>query len=363
MTLPLNLTFRVEIELVVCYDIRRYERFLPSGYEVFGEPEASLRYLGPEDALLNRLVRADIIECLRRKGVPVHGLSQAPKGPDKISCWTVSYDVSIGTTTERRTNEWDEARYTGVEIISPALDYSQSSFVQIQQVIDILKQNFTVTTNETCGLHVHVGNRSHGFPLTTVKNLGLLVAAFERQFNSLHPSERIERFHGMYRPPTRAWGESAVPETIASEIERHDDLCELVKKLNCVKRSGYVTRFFAYNFMNLIPATTRGSTRSGTIEFRQHAGTIDATVINYWAFLCCVLVQSSHAVGELGWFDFLADRLYGKKYSILDLIRDLGDESLADYYRTHRTIHAHSRALWQWQWRNPVNTILLAAEA
>ncbi|KAI4201293.1 MAG: hypothetical protein LQ350_003331 [Teloschistes chrysophthalmus] len=360
MTLPLSLTFGVEIELIVCYDIRRYERFLPSGYEVFGEPEGSLRYLGPEDALLNPLVRADIIECLQRKGVPVHGLSHAPKGPDKISCWTVSYDVSIITTNETRTNEWDGARYTGVEIISPALCYSQSSFVQIQEVLDILKQNFTVTTNETCGLHVHVGNHSDGFPLSTVKNLGLFVAAFERQFNSLHPIERIGRFHGMYRPPTRAWGKCTVPETIASEIEKYDDLCELVKKLDRVKPNGIVTRYFAYNFMNLIPSM--GSTGSGTIEFRQHAGTVDATTFNYWAFLCCVLVQSSHAVGELGWFDFLADRLYGKAYSILDLIRDLGDESLADYYRTHRTIHAHPRALWQWQWRNPVNT-MLAGEA
>ncbi|KAI4093511.1 MAG: hypothetical protein L6R37_007380 [Teloschistes peruensis] len=252
MTVPLDLTIGVEIELVVYYDIRRYEGFLSSDYGVFDEPKAS------DATKLNRLVRADIIECLRRKGLPVNGLLDAPKEQDTISCWTISVDESIRTAKEERTNEWDEARYTGVEIKTPALYYSQSSFVQIQDVTNILKQNFTLLTNDSCGLHVHVGNRSHGFPLTTIKNLGLFAKAFERQFNSLHPIERIDKPHQYYRPPTRAWGKFTVPETMASEIETYDDLCELVNKLNDAKGEG-LSRYSAHNFMNMTPATTWGS--------------------------------------------------------------------------------------------------------
>ncbi|KAL8776416.1 MAG: hypothetical protein Q9194_003161 [Teloschistes cf. exilis] len=311
MTVPLDLTFGVEIELVVCYDIRRYERFLSSDYGVFGEPKAS------DATKLNRLVRADIIECLRRKGLPVHGLLDAPKNKTQFSVGPSR------SAKEERTNEWDEARYTGVEIKTPALYYSHSSFVQVQDVINISKQNFTLLTNDSCGLHAHVGN----------------------PYIQLSVSKSLINITG---PPTRAWGKFTVPETMASEIETYDDLCELVNKLNHAKGEG-LSRYFAYDFMNLAPATTWGSPGGGTIEFRQHAGTIDATTINYWAFLCCVLVQSSHAVGELAWFDFLAEHLYGKKYSVLDLIREPGDESLADYYRTHRTIHSHPPADWQWQ--------------
>ncbi|KAI4251144.1 MAG: hypothetical protein LQ352_005031 [Teloschistes flavicans] len=350
MALPLNLTFGVEIELVVCYDFQRYASSIKSNPGVFGEPGRQEISLFPnrEAAQLNRLVRADIIECLQRKGVPVHGLVDEAKGPDTISCWTISYDVSIRPPDKLWTRP-DGARYTGVEIKTPALYFSESALMQIQEVIDTLKQNFTVSTTGSCGLHVHVGNRSFGFPLTTVKNLGLFVTVFERQFNSLHPIKRIKD-HQWCRPPTRIWGKRTVPEKIASDIEVYDDLHQLVDRL-CWIRDG-PDRYHAYNFINLNPPG------SNTIEFRQHEGTIDVATIIHWASLCCTLVRRSHAVGELGWFDFLADHFCIEDSSVVDLIRELGDADLADYCQNHRTIHTHHVAEWQWQ--KPGNSVLTA---
>ena len=45
--------------------------------------------------------------------------------------------------------------------------------------------------NNTCDLHVHVGNDNKGFPLQTVKNVMSLCTAFERVIDSMHSHSRI----------------------------------------------------------------------------------------------------------------------------------------------------------------------------
>ncbi|KAL8691608.1 MAG: hypothetical protein Q9218_003203 [Villophora microphyllina] len=354
MTRPLNLTFGVELEVIFRYDLQRYEKYIDADDGVFGELNVQEKqdFGGSrDDAKLNRLVRADIIDCLRGAGIPVHGLLDKPKRQNEFSQWTISYDVSIQTPK-------DGACYTGVEIKSPVLFFSKKADEHIRKVIALLKQNFTVSTNESCGLHVHVGNRKDGFPLTTVKNLSMLVTAFERQVNSLHPASRATS--RLCRPPGRLWHRMA-PESVATAIERFTDLDSLVERLSVahLRSNAEVGRFWAYNFINLTPKTddpfdTFGSSGSNTIEFRQHAGTTDTREIISWAQLCCILVHSSHERGELGWYGFIAEHLYATNYTVIHLIRDLGyDESaydkLAEYYGTERKIYDHPKQMWQWQ--------------
>jgi hypothetical protein len=45
--------------------------------------------------------------------------------------------------------------------------------------------------NDTCELHVHVGNDDKGFPLQTIKNVVSLYIAFERVIDSMHSQPRI----------------------------------------------------------------------------------------------------------------------------------------------------------------------------
>ncbi|KAL8702729.1 MAG: hypothetical protein Q9201_004105 [Fulgogasparrea decipioides] len=341
MDVPLNLTFGVEMELVIRYDPRRYRPYLESGEGVFWKASQKLS----TSAKLNNLVRADIIQVLRTIGVPVHGILDRRTEEDRYSKWTVQHDSSIAPHKDVLRPEWAGSAYTGVEITTPILVFEPRAFFQLFEVINILEQNFSILTNVTCGTHVHVGNGTKGFPVTAVKNFMLLVTAFERHFNSLHPSHRINNKY--CRPPGRAWPH-AEPDFIAAAIENPEEMDDLVLKVNVVHN--VMERNHAYNLNNL-GHDNEGKWLSQTIEFRQHEGTFDPMAIMQWTRLCLELVNGSYDSGDLGMFDFVQNYLYSGKFSVTDLFGKLGLDDSAQYYSGTK-IYQHPRA--EWQWRDPL---------
>lgn len=53
------------------------------------------------------------------------------------------------------------------------------------------RQERRAVVNDTCSLHVHIGNGTAGFELQTVKNLLSICTAFERIMDSMHVASRI----------------------------------------------------------------------------------------------------------------------------------------------------------------------------
>jgi len=53
------------------------------------------------------------------------------------------------------------------------------------------RQERRVAVNDSCSLHVHIGNGTAGFELQTVKNLLSICTAFERVMDSMHAKSRI----------------------------------------------------------------------------------------------------------------------------------------------------------------------------
>ncbi|GAB7332811.1 hypothetical protein MBLNU13_g04538t2 [Cladosporium sp. NU13] len=53
------------------------------------------------------------------------------------------------------------------------------------------RQERRVVVNDTCSLHVHIGNGTSGFELQTVKNLLSICTAFERIMDNMHVATRI----------------------------------------------------------------------------------------------------------------------------------------------------------------------------
>jgi hypothetical protein len=53
------------------------------------------------------------------------------------------------------------------------------------------RQERRVVVNDSCSLHVHIGNGTAGFELQTVKNLLSICTAFERIIDSMHTKSRI----------------------------------------------------------------------------------------------------------------------------------------------------------------------------
>ncbi|KAL8724592.1 MAG: hypothetical protein Q9166_007868 [cf. Caloplaca sp. 2 TL-2023] len=342
---PLELTWGLELELVVRYERERYRKCLDWGDGIFWEAHPWV----DNDAKLNHLVRADVIRALEKQGIPVHDILSQPTRHERFSKWTVWLDGSIKPDAEPVPTEWAGSSYTGVEIKTPVFLYNekgsekpnQKAFEQLHHVISILNEQFSIFVNYTCGLHIHVGNGRSGFPFATVKNMALLATIFERQFNSLHPPQRIK--NQFCRPLGQRW-HRLDPVEIVADIESFNSTGNLVDELSDVY--GNPEKHHAINFCNLIsPNGTQ------TIEFRQHEGTTNPVAVLWWARLCCDLVCYCHEAGEFGVLDFIQDHMYEEHYSITDLLTDLGLSPCADYYE-QRGLYDHPKQ--DWHWRDPL---------
>ena len=208
-------------------------------------------------------------------------------------------------------------------------------------------------TNKSAGFHVHVGNDTQRVPLRVAKNVFELVTAFERCFDELHTFPRIAIPDDLdprhcYYPPSffHAYGRYGT-ENVFDGSENLFDRLANIESARSYEQLGsffevYRPDFYptsghssAYNFDNLYANLDNGrceETLSGTIEFRQHTGTLDYMSIVAWVVLTCQLVQyAEHTVTS----DFLDLCLRGSNMSfkLEDLLLALDcSEDVIDHY-------------------------------
>ena len=257
-----------------------------------------------------------------------------------------------------------------MELKTPILDFSVSGLGGISHALSVLGEEYgeRVFVNESCGLHVHVGSlgasnpnpnfstngtrgrgskESVGFGLNTLKNLATLVTVFNRAFNSLHPGHRVDNPH--CRSPAanfRGLDPWAMAEAI-NQITGVDAFAALM----CRDREGE-ERGMAYNFLNLSRAYTALGEGAGlnTIEFRQHAASLDARKVGVWVTLCCEFVAACGRLSAVGMISLVVEHLkvgVGEDvYGICELLRDLDLGALAGYYEG-RGLYRHEKMEWE----------------
>ncbi|KAK3722003.1 hypothetical protein LTR37_002819 [Vermiconidia calcicola] len=197
------------------------------------------------------------------------------------------------------------------------------------------RTGFCLFTNSKCGFHVHIGRGVEGFALRTVKSLLTLSAAFERQIDGLHAKNRItgstlgtrrvsgtsvaQLFRAAVDPPVMNLPLSQyfivgsdIPRKETNEFEdykafkarrgrkvvstegypgnRFDDplvwterrktqidswieLINAAPDLQSLQDLNYERRSSTINLQNL--PTEKHKNKMKTIEFRQHAGTLE----------------------------------------------------------------------------------------
>ncbi|MCJ1469696.1 hypothetical protein MMC07_008332 [Pseudocyphellaria aurata] len=291
---PFRLTFGVELEFLVRFDREDPANFWPEEH---------------------------IIRILNANGFSAHDYCYT-----NILEWTVTTDGSVSDKSKNS---------HGIELKSLALDYSPSALKQVTDVVKFLVSKLDLFVNETCGLHVHVGNESRGFTVRTLKTFASLITAFEPQLNSLHPFDRHE--NGFARPLSRAFRKGAPLREkmlIIDELETVDDL---ICRFHPIYDAEYVfeasrrldwskDRYMAFNFFNL-----QGDEPFNTIEFRQHQGTLDPDQIANWVRLTCTLVHMSYA-DENSVRDLIEQHLDNPSRTVMDLLVDLKLPGLASFY-------------------------------
>ena len=319
---PLTLTFGIELEFVLRVDLKDHLTLLDDddddNDESYEETMNSVR-----DHFFNLLTK----RFPRSTGLVDFGV------------WEVGTDESIeadgppfGPQDVRRYGDYD---YIGIELRSPALPYTAESLVKIGEMCWLLGK-FDILVNESCGLHVHVGNERKGFPLETIKNLCILTATFERELESLHPPHRIGNF---FTESTGSLFDGISPRVIRRMIKKAETVSDLIQLVQKGEKR------HAYNLLNLeFPMDLQ------TFEFRQHEAIIDADAITKWVELTCGLVDKAHqfAVQDhlgVGMDVYINQMSSVPQLNIIKVLTSLGLEDVASYY-DRRGLVTHPRALW-----------------
>lgn len=278
--------------------------------------ELELLCLRP-DTLFSGTPMCDIVlTALREAGVPVSnhtcmdigGLTPAP-----FSEWRVEEEVLELTPEEQALLP---AGYSAdpIEMVSRkfshALDNWQGEIAAVLTVLQNLETQCGVKfmTNRSCGFHVHVGQLDGTpLPLRTAKNLYLLTTAFESSLDALHAAHRIaipwdakERQHcwplSFFATKQNHGGNVFERFLHIEHLTSYEELggCFFLDSEDMAGREECTGHNSAINFDNLFPDEDMGrhqETLTGTIEFRQHAATLDLETICAWVQLTTGMVR------------------------------------------------------------------------
>ena len=188
------------------------------------------------------------------------GSRTAPTGRDSRD-WRIVPDGSV------------RGAGTAAELVSPILQ-GEDGLAEVKKIADALV-TIGATVNQSCGFHVHVGNL-RGADIGFFRNLVKLYSKFEPVIDSLMPPSR--------RAGANVYCKSLTGVNLAA-IDRARNLDSLIQAATGLARSNYGARFFKLNLAAFL--------KHSTVEFRQHAGTIDSKKAVAWIKTCLRMVVAA----------------------------------------------------------------------
>lgn len=167
--------------------------------------------------------------------------------------WTVKYDGSVDG---------------GFEAVSPILN-GQAGLHECVEVARVLVAG-GASINRSCGFHVHVDARGLTGPqiINAVKRYSANEAEIDSYIIGRRRGNRCDWCHTMTDPMRELEGLSA------SRKNNPERVCEAI--------SG---RYFKLNLQAYL--------RHGSLEFRQHSGTLNASKIVNWVIFCIQFIEDS----------------------------------------------------------------------
>ncbi|KAI6789196.1 hypothetical protein KC361_g8648 [Hortaea werneckii] len=379
MQQPHNLTFGIELEFLCVYAPGSFTSCVP-------DPTILLPQY-PDQPVSE--ASAAIYHALLAAGIPATGhesLDEDINDPcPPYTRWSVTEDICNLSLTERL-HLPPHHRVETVELSSRKLPFHppcswQNELYTILRLLHHLEQKTgcRFLTNSTTGLHVHVGHPSPGEKpsLRTAKNLLQLGTAFESRIDLLHAVNRIRDpvpeaeedrgeeggggqilyagpsfFHsvnGLTAPPSDSsvGAEAAKKANLfdwLATIERMDSygcLASVLKirdkerfPLSSYGGEGGSGKTSAYNFDNLLSSDEGLGQKeeeeeeqegTGTIEFRQHCGTLDFLSICEWTGLVVQMVWFCSCVRDEEFLGLLA-RSVDLTFTLADFLDAVGVE-------------------------------------
>jgi hypothetical protein len=195
-----------------------------------------------------------VIACLADAGIQARFEHYNHIDSDR---WKITTDASVRGSSGR-----------GIELVSPPMS-GEEGRAQIAAACRALRQAGAIV-NRTCGLHVH--HDASDLDGMRLRGLVRLYQRSERVLDSLHPASRQASYFCQTMQGMDVW-EHACDAGL-------DDAGAYAKLIE--------DRYTRYRKLNL--AAYR---RHGTVEFRQHAGTLNAEKIWAWVVLTQAMVEKA----------------------------------------------------------------------
>ncbi|KAI9785463.1 MAG: hypothetical protein M1839_009204 [Geoglossum umbratile] len=220
---------------------------------------------------------------------------------DYEGSWTITLDETLEPDLPAAPGQLDSV-VTGMELISPVLSFDHGRWPHrdLEHICGLLNATKTrdchFWSNKSCGLHVHIGVLQDPNPnlkvdnleFLTIQNLVAVWGVYEKEIEQLHPAYRRApdnkfaaslRSIAPHRPNYQA-ASAADWLTLVYACRDFDSLRDLIQNTTGVGD----TRDSKIN----IVAYSRRDTdkvrpnRDPTIEFREHAGSLDPFEVSFW---------------------------------------------------------------------------------
>lgn len=212
------------------------------------------RTFGVEIEFFNATPQAVIAE-MERRGIAVkfEGYNHTTRRH-----WKIVTDVSVtgvGTGVGR-----------GLEIVSPPLK-GWEGIEELRQILEGL-ETVGARVDKSCGLHIH--HDAKDFVGKDFANLYVMYYKFEKFFDAMVPVSRRGNTNHYCKSISREQIEVLAKATTIADVQ-------------AVFPDPSFDRYYKLNFCSFF--------RHGTVEFRQHGGTIDFDKISNWIILTQAIVE------------------------------------------------------------------------
>lgn len=284
----------------------------------------------------------------------------------EYSCWSVKEEGGLYLSpTELQALEQHshgvKFHQQPLEVSSRILDFEGNWEKEIQTVLgvfqDLRNRGVRFITNSTTGFHIHVGFWDQGVPLRTAKSVLQFCTGFEDRLDALYSVDRLDgefaektanglhfnaglAYHFQHNPKTD-FGPNIFHWLVSiEEAKSHAELGEFFCNDMPGDPDGFMDKtnghYCTLNLDNLYspPMDTLGGgiPPTGTIEFRQHQGTLEPEAIIAQVLLKQAIVSFCHYVPDV---DFLKlfPNIADPSFQLTDLLQAIHcRQDLIDYH-------------------------------
>jgi hypothetical protein len=223
------------------------------------------------------------LEVVIPEGLTRATLATKVRRATRLECRSESYGHSVPTGWKITTDA--SVGYENGEVVSPILSGEQG--LRDAAAITTALREAGCTVNTKCGFHVHV----FGGDLTVdeLRKVAVNFVHSETAFDAIMPPSRRRDSNNYVMSNRTGFGgtyENGAINAAIAAFERATTKPELIQVVSAAngRRVGG-SRFRKLNFQSLL--------RQPTIEFRQHAGTVETDKVINWVRLCLAFVERS----------------------------------------------------------------------